>query len=464
MINDILYCGFVNNLLSGEQMKVVEKEIIEDGEADGTIAASIMNYEQNEIAARDILGEDRENICNSQDRIMATGDSNGINKNTYNMKTQLSEKELLAVNEILNEIKNSKDNNLSLEENLVEFYLAKRPGTTREEAEEVMKAFETGILKFNNSLKEALAEGGFDYKKELAEATKDMSLQQKYELYVNFLAALATLEYSNLSEDQKSQVKDFETIKGEISVNAEVTEEMIAEIESRISECMENNTLCMGTLESFGKLVSALSVGEEQVAAIANCSADDMEEKMETSLAVYIAYLNGDIESNQEEAVTPEMIAVATASGVEQRRVISDLASGKTTIDVAIKVLKIIGGITLALLLGFAAVCTVSYACSLIVSTCIYLFGLSGFAFVIALLSGFGIGLLAGESAVEIYNKVAAVGSKWIDVAVQTWREKTWPAIRKWFGSVTNFFSNLFSSGVVTQNAPIQVAPTTVNG
>lgn len=72
-----------------------------------------------------------------------------------------------------------------------------------------------------------------------------------------------------------------------------------------------------------------------------------MHNKLVTALAIYIAYQNEDITSLKGQNVSPEAIAIAAAAGIEQAHVIEDTRTGKITVEKAIKVLKIIGGVAL---------------------------------------------------------------------------------------------------------------------
>ena len=108
----------------------------------------------------------------------------------------------------------------------------------------IVKKLKNGIHSFNFNFQKALEENGFDYISELKKISSEMSIKEEYELYINFLAALHTLSISNLSEEQLSFIENFQTIRGHLVVTEDISEEMLAEVEDKISTMLKNNTFC----------------------------------------------------------------------------------------------------------------------------------------------------------------------------------------------------------------------------
>ena len=55
-VDDITFSRFVNNDLPQAKMVEIEKSLIEDGEINASIQASMLNYSLNEAYAKDLLG------------------------------------------------------------------------------------------------------------------------------------------------------------------------------------------------------------------------------------------------------------------------------------------------------------------------------------------------------------------------------------------------------------------------
>lgn len=455
-VDDITFSRFVNNDLPQAKMVEIEKSLIEDGEINASIQASMLNYSLNEAYAKDLLGID-EKIISRKDRTTLDSDSKESNNESLILKSttmnnKLSKEEILKVQELAAKLNESYNSELSLEENLVKFYLTERPGAFPEDAYTIVNGLKSGIVSFNANLKKALENGEFDYATELKELTSEMPINEKYELYINFLAALQTLSVGNLSTEQASQLENFQTIRERLIVKDEVTEEMLRDVEDKIGQLLKNNNFCLGSLESLKELIDELPNGSEAVESVVINSEQDMREKMITSMATYIAYQNEELESLKGQELSPEVIAISVAAGVEEMHVMDDLNSGRTTIDKAIKVLKIIGGIALFSLLAYVAFNCITAIGTLSMVMFMVAFGSTTIATVGALLASIFVVWSLTNSAFDAGEKIMNWSSRIFDVVVNTWRETVWPSIFTVLHNIGDWFVSLFQKRTIVES------------
>lgn len=455
-VDDITFSRFVNNDLPQAKMVEIEKSLIEDGEINASIQASMLNYSLNEAYAKDLLGID-EKIISRKDRTTLDSDSKESNNESLILKSttmnnKLSKEEILKVQELAAKFNESYNSELSLEENLVKFYLTERPGAFPEDAYTIVNGLKSGIVSFNANLKKALENGEFDYATELKELTSEMPINEKYELYINFLAALQTLSVGNLSTEQASQLENFQTIRERLIVKDEVTEEMLRDVEDKIGQLLKNNNFCLGSLESLKELIDELPNGSEAVESVVINSEQDMREKMITSMTTYIAYQNEELESLKGQELSPEVIAISVAAGVEEMHVMDDLNSGRTTIDKAIKVLKIIGGIALFSLLAYVAFNCITAIGTLSMVMFMVAFGSTTIATVGALLASIFVVWSLTNSAFDAGEKIMNWSSRIFDVVVNTWRETVWPSIFTVLHNIGDWFVSLFQKRTIVES------------
>lgn len=455
-VDDITFSRFVNNDLPQAKMVEIEKSLIEDGEINASIQASMLNYSLNEAYAKDLLGID-EKIISRKDRTTLDSDSKESNNESLILKSttmnnKLSKEKILKVQELAAKFNESYNSELSLEENLVKFYLTERPGAFPEDAYTIVNGLKSGIVSFNANLKKALENGEFDYATELKELTSEMPINEKYELYINFLAALQTLSVGNLSTEQASQLENFQTIRERLIVKDEVTEEMLRDVEDKIGQLLKNNNFCLGSLESLKELIDELPNGSEAVESVVINSEQDMREKMITSMATYIAYQNEELESLKGQELSPEVIAISVAAGVEEMHVMDDLNSGRTTIDKAIKVLKIIGGIALFSLLAYVAFNCITAIGTLSMVMFMVAFGSTTIATVGALLASIFVVWSLTNSAFDAGEKIMNWSSRIFDVVVNTWRETVWPSIFTVLHNIGDWFVSLFQKRTIVES------------
>lgn len=461
-VDDLLFSKYVANALPQAKMVEVEQQLMRDGEAEAAVVASIVNFEQNADQAEVLLGVDEyeeqknENIFLEKDRKAVKTSSEMVyneseTQNNLGMNINFSKDEALKVQELVAQFNEKYNQELTLDENLAQFYLDQRPGTFPEDAHEVVKGLHAGINEFNSKLQKALAENGLDYAEELKKLTDGMPLAEKYELYLNFLAAVSTLSMENMSEEKLEMLEDYKVIREHLKPNGEVTEEMLADVEKRIAEVLENNTLCLGSVNALRQIIAQLPEGAEAVEGAVTGSEADVRQKLLSAMATYVMYENGEIESlKNDEKYTPEMIAVGAAVGIEQANVINDVRAGRTTTDKAIRVLKIIGGVALYCLLMYAAIKIVASISLLSIGWMSFTLGFSTLANLVSVAFGLAVGWQLAKLLGGSIERIMQGTSQIFDSIVGTWRKTLWPAISKTCLSVWNWLREQVSNKTVT--------------
>lgn len=470
-IDDMTFFRFVNNLLGKDQMASVAKSLRQSGEAGVALQASVANYLSNKAMADEMLGADVEtevmekNILR-EDRSglsLHSKEANNLKETIMKANFNLTHDEQQCVQNIVENFNKSYDSvaETSMEDQLVQFCLLQCPGTFPEDAYKLVKDMRHGIDMFNANLQKAMSESGFDYAAELGKLAADMPLKDKYELYANFLAALQTMATDNLSEGQMAQIADFEAMRAKLDVTGDVNEEMLAELENRIADMLANNTLCMGSIDQLRHLMATLPSGADAVAQATRDAGEDMRQKLVASMATYIAYHNDNIESMRGKEFSAESIAISVAAGVEQAHVVDDLNAGRTTVDRAIHILKIIGGVALFSLLAYMALDLMVVTMTTLAVQLAALFGTSTIAAIGSVVALTMISLGMGEVLVNVGQGAMNLASRTFDLVVDTWRTMAWPFVkasleRAWQWLRSQLASNTLQQGQAAADDVVQ--------
>lgn len=454
-IDDITFSRFVNNDLSYSEMLMAEESLMACGEVDAVIQASILNYAVNAVMADDMLGIDSENeefsVLKDRNNDGADSKEQKSNLSTTSMKTNFSKEELQTIQQISDSITVSINPEIPFKENLMNIYIEQRPGSFPEEAQDIVSRIRGSIEKFIANLQQAMSEVGFDYVSELKKVSSEMNLQERYELYINFFAALQTMSINNLSPEQMSQIENFQTVRERLFVNGDVTEDMLADVERQIAAMLQNNTFCMGSIETVKTLISELPKGSDAIENIILGSEKDIMTKMIAALAAYIAYRNGQIESLVGQEMSPEEIAISVSAGMEEMKVMNDLTAGRTTVDKAIKILKIIGGVALFSILAYFAVSGIIAIGAMTAVMFSVIFGTSTIASIGSLLIGGLVTWSLIDSALTVGDKMLNWSSRMFDMVIESWRETAWPAVKRALQNGLNWFFSLFHSDIIVK-------------
>lgn len=380
------------------------------------------------------------------------------------MSAKLSKSDLQKVEKLTKLFRETYNQDLTLEENLAQFFITLRPGTFPEDAHDVVEGLKIGINTFNDNLKEGLSEAGIDYKVELDKVTKDMDLKQKYDLYVNFLAALISLNVDNLTKEQQAEVDDFQSVRDGFKVEGDVTEEMIDEVLRKIGDQLENNVICLGSTQNLMNLISALPEGSEKIELAITGSEEDVRNKLVSSLAAFIAYQNGDIGGITEQNVSPEAIAVVTATSIEELRVVNDANTGRINANTAVRILKIIGEVAVITLVSFAMAASIAFLPFQLPSFLSLMFMIPVLTMGAALLSWMSFSF--AENLFDVIDKASETYSHRLEEVLTTWRDSTWPGIRKSVHDAFLWLQRFIQDRIISrilqgqhQRPEVQVAP-----
>lgn len=461
-IDDLTFTRFVNNLLSQDEMVHVEKQLIVDGEASATVYASISNFEANQELAEIVFEQEEEKMevnagsISKDDSMLVNSETKTFNNSIMNVT--ISKEETLKIREFFTACKESANTDLTFEENLTNFYLNQFPGILPESAKDVVENIKKGVLVFNENLNKALSEEGIDYIAEIKQLGENLTNEQKYELYINYLSAIHVLNVQNFDIEHASQIDDFDSIKKEYEVVAEVSDDMLDDVIMKITDALNNNTLCLTSIEMMKQLQGSLAGGSDKIKDILRGSEADFQNKVEMSLATYIAYRQGEIESLKNHDVMPEVIAIAISSGIEQAQVVENVRTGKTTVDTAIGVLKVLGGVALWTTLTLAIACISIYLVSFAFGAFVSLLGTSILGLIIASVAALACSLGIFNCASEFVDETIDWAGSAFDWIVDGWRETVWPTIKEKTSAFIVWLGDLFANRKVvptTQTTPI---------
>ena len=354
---DNLFWNFVTNNLSSEEMKEAEALVVANAEADAAIFASMACYDT--ISDQIEISEEDEDyysyIYSKNTRISAVYASNRqTSKNNASMETmKLKKSEIDYVKTLAAQFAESEDKEKTLKENLVEFFMGHFSDEVgRKSATETIERIASGITTFNEQLSEALKKdleaGKVDYLEALSAVGSDMPLKNRFELYASFLILLETLEADNLNLEEMSFKESYEAKKHTrfvIPQGEEVSQEMLNEVLEKINYMLENSSFCLSTIESSRSLLDVLD-DDKLAFALIDSEEEDLRAKMIMATCTYIGVKSGEITALAPET-KPEFVALGVAAGIEEQKVLANLANGNLDENKAVQVLKIIGAVVL---------------------------------------------------------------------------------------------------------------------
>lgn len=385
-IDDNTFVRFIMNDMTREEMQHTEDQLLRDGEGAAVLVCStaIWNTTPN---ALDIIG-DKQSINNSEkDRSEFDDVSILANelKNSTNM-VRLTKQDGNAIKQIIEAYTASADSNLSLEENLKNFYLKECPGVFPEDAENIIAGVKEGITRFDSAFAQMVSADDFQVEQIVNDALKEKSLEEQYNILLNFLVALHALQADNVKAEDGTFNESFDQIKDRLyKAGVPVTEEMIAELIAKIKDVFENGTCTLSSAEAVDDLLKNLEKSEEDVKLYVAGQENLFQQKMILSTAIMVGVHNNSIESLQGQEVSPQVIGSGVSAGLEQQKLLSDLQAGNTTLDTVLTVLKYIGAAALicaGIYFGYLAIMSVS---GLVIGALSAIFGLSTFALLLSI-------------------------------------------------------------------------------
>ena len=378
------------------------------------------------------------------------------------MNIQLTKNDALKVAEYITAYNDFVETNSPLEQNFVNFYLHQLPGTFPEDALHIVNDIKKGVKAFNDTLNEALSNNGINYVEKLKGMGEGKTNEEKYEIYINFLATLTVLETANFNTENGQTELNFEEIKGTLyTIKDTVSDEELNEVIEKVAQALDNTTLTLSSAKMLNQLIEKLPEGEMAINEIIRGSEEDMNIKMLTSLVTFIAHLKGELESTSGTELSAEQITINVCTGIEETRVVDGVKKGIFTVDNAIKLLKLIGGVALYISLLQVFVSIAGNVGSFVAGMIIGVFGtstaVSVIAFVAAVICIWKVGM---TSIREYIPDIMNWTEDKFDTGIQNWRERVWPHIQQrtrefidWISGLINKEKVLAVETISSQNA-----------
>ncbi len=378
------------------------------------------------------------------------------------MNIQLTKNDALKVAEYITAYNDFVETNSPLEQNFVNFYLHQLPGTFPEDALHIVNDIKKGVKAFNDTLNEALSSNGINYVEKLKGMGEGKTNEEKYEIYINFLATLTVLETANFNTENGQTELNFEEIKGTLyTIKDTVSDEELNEVIEKVAQALDNTTLTLSSAKMLNQLIEKLPEGEMAINEIIRGSEEDMKIKMLTSLVTFIAHLKGELESTSGTELSAEQITINVCTGIEETRVVDGVKKGIFTVDNAIKLLKLIGGVALYISLLQVFVSIAGNVGSFVAGMIIGVFGtstaVSVIAFVAAVICIWKVGM---TSIREYIPDIMNWTEDKFDTGIQNWRERVWPHIQQrtrefidWISGLINKEKVLAVETISSQNA-----------
>lgn len=358
-IDDNIFLKFIMNQMSHDELINVEENLLKAGEGSAILACTSSIWDTIHDAL-DIVGDITSKETLKKDRNNVRVDSIEVNKpqKESNMK-QLTTKDGYTIKKITEAFNASMNDEVSLEENLMNFYMSQCPGVFPEEAESVITKIKEGVTTFDSALMSMISDNKFHVKDLTEKILEGKTLEEKYNYLINLLIAFQSLQIkNNFSNETFEQIKNC-TYKAGIPV----TEEIINEVIDQIEVLLDSGSLTLVSAEAINDLIKKAQAGEKDIKAFIADQESLFKQKMILSTAIMIGINNGEIENFVESEVSPQIIGAGVSSGLEQQKLMSELQSGKTSLDVALKILKYIGAAAIlcaSLYFGIAAIAGIS--------------------------------------------------------------------------------------------------------
>lgn len=437
-VDPLEFSKFIRNDLPKEKMIEVEKALLKNGTANATFLALIDEYESRSDV-EDIIGKDDENCdiwADSEKKIdevckkMNAGGSFEINdkiqRNMNNLK--ISQEDMAKVAGRYQSVNSSYDSSKNLSENLKAAYKAACPTASDEEATLIVEKLLKGCDELTIKYHQALADG-FDAEAEISNLTKGMETEDRYRFLINALSAVEALNIASFP----SQTSIKEAVEAAVKEYAEATpnptDADCEAIQKLLAEALTNNTLVLAGSEKAQELLHSAKE-TNTVVDFASEQYDDARMKAEMALAMWLEYEDGNI-SSIETGASPEAIGIGAATAVEEAKVMNDVATGKTTADIAIKCLKILGGVALFLMLGYLGIMGAAIVGAYAASGLISLFGTSIVACVASLIICLPLMWGMAQAGVAVGSFIMDKAGQAFDFVVEKLRESVFPKVKE---------------------------------
>lgn len=453
-INDEILEGYYKNILSSDEMKQVESQIIDSD--DMSILYSMIALEsENEEYSAELLGEDNDRtalllkesekysslLCQKMLNAYSV-DMN--NKNIHIMeKAKFTSEELLVITNRFNEIHSVANESESLKDNMISYYMSTNSEITKEDAEKVVVGLMTGVEDLTTKYKAAIMEG-WNPKEQVNSMVQEMDIQQRYDFLVNAITIVNALNVHTMGEMQDIQSSIEQSIEKMKSGDVEVTGEVCDELQNTLSELLMSSPLMLTNAEKIKEMMDAADGQTFNVVDFASSQYDDYRYKNEMALATWIEHEKGSLTSLPDDIV-PESLGVSIAAGVEEAQILSEVASGSKSIEWAVECLKILGAVALVCFLGYVALLGLALTIAAFFEAAIVIMGTS----TVAIIAASVIALLISWGYVEVIINVGTKVLEWsaeaYDWLVVKMKNNVYPTIKRGFNKLTSWVRSLFN-------------------
>lgn len=354
----------------------------------------------------------------------------------------MKENQTKIINDILADIKESENLELSQKENMINFAMSALSiddAKAKDIAERIIDAnvnFSQSIEIYHNSNAKEL------FKEKVIESIGQMDLKEQYEYLKNILFALQSTSKSGLeviseNVDLTSQLENLRNNVPDIA-EEEITGEIIAGLVDQIAIGVE---LC-GSL-SIIRIFSSTKKDEVEktekfkdtvtTEKLVYDEWDKMKLKNYMTLAAYIAYQEEKL-PEVPRGLDIEELSIFVSSNIEAGEVIGKAIAGETTWEKAMEVLKIIAMVTGAMLIVYASISVAILIASLILLAPTLPGLFIAFGMGIVLFLGLNVMCDSSEEILEKMSNAAVISAEFIKDACE--------AIYKWIQKSVQWVEN----------------------
>ncbi len=402
----------------------------------------------------ELIGEDDDEITmlyNESEKISEKLCKNILSRhsvkvNTKNIsimeKAKFTAEELTLITNRYNEIHSAADEANSLKENLVSYYMSTDPTLTKDDAERDVSGLMSGVENLTSKFHAAMAEG-FDPKTHINSMVEGMNLQQRYDFLINALSIATTLNVQTMggvSDIENSLTESIEKLKEE---NQEISVEVCDTLQESLSELLLSSPLMLTNADHISEMMNAAKSETATVVDFTSSQYDDFRHKNEMALATWIEHRNGSL-TTLPENIMPEALGVSIAAGVEEARIMEEVASGSKGLDWAIKCLKVLGAIALICFLGYIAFIGLALVAGLFFEAGIIVMGTSAIAIfaasVLAFLACWGY----SDVVIKAATKIVEWSADAYDWITTKFKECIYPAIESGVKKIIAWIKSLF--------------------
>lgn len=451
MVDDILFSKYILNQLSPEKMAEVERILINDNESEAIILANIAYSQENMDLIREFLDEDEinieidRNLANSSARNQRNIGSTNVKQNQITMKTTLSEHDKMIIADLVQAFHENEDVNQTIDARLISFYQAYCLQVSNEEAMEVVNSMRKGIKLFSDNLSQAFNDGVGTLSSKLDTIGEELPIEDRYNLFLNILALLNTIDNSNFDEDELSDNRTFDSFRDLLRVQGVISESDVDELKEEILHTLSESSFSVMTTVSVDDILKATG----KVTELSKLTREDtMHEILVTSVAMNVAIQTGRLETEFDNIV-PESIAVGVAAGFEEMKVVSKLENGEIDDGAAWEIIKIISAVVGVTLLMIAASTVIALTSTATFIGFLELFGSFWVASIVGAIVTMWVGSLIVSSFHNMVKLVEESGGELLDKLVDNLRTIVVPNIKKRIEFFMERIDDLVHSGVI---------------